>query len=163
LRPGARIEQTNAELATIAQRLAASYPDAYPKESGFTATSFSLKEELTRRAQRTFLVLLATAGFVLLIACANVANLSLSRALHRERELSIRTALGGSRARLLRQLLTESALLSLLGGALGLALADSALGLLIRFAARLTPRAVEIGIDAKVLLFALAASLLTGL
>src|SRR5262249_21176402 len=78
-------------------------------------------------------------------------------------ELSIRTALGGSRARLLRQLLTESALLSLLGGALGLALADSALGLLIRFAARLTPRAVEIGIDANVLLFALAASLLTGL
>jgi predicted permease len=163
LKPGVPLEQAQADLRVIASGWQAEYPDAYPRNAEISSSAALLKDELTSGARRTFLVLLATAGFVLLIACANVANLTLSRAVHRERELAIRAALGANRGRLVRQLLTESAILSLAGGALALLMASATLGLLVNFASRFTPRTGEISIDASVLLFTLGASLLTGL
>jgi len=163
LKPGVSLEQAKADLGTLAGQLEASYPDAYPKNYGYTATATSLQGELTTRARTTFLVLLGAAGFVLMIACANVANLLLARLLKVERELAIRTALGAGRWRLVRQLLTESMLLSLGGGLLGLALTPATVTLLAKFAERFTTRATEVRIDGAVLLFALLISMLTGL
>jgi putative ABC transport system permease protein len=163
LRPGASLAAASADLARVASELAKEFPDAYPVAAGFTAVPRRVSDELTRTARPSLLLLLATAGFVLLIVCANVANLTLARLVHRERELALRSALGAARGRILRQLLTESTLLSLLGGACGLLLARLALGLLVQFVSRFTPRASEIGLDGPVLLFALAASLGTGL
>jgi len=156
LKPGVLLEQAQADLSTIAASLENSYPDIYPKSYGYGIRVAPLQEDLTRRARTTFLVLLGAAGFVLLIACANVANLLLARLLKLERELAIRAALGAGKARLIRQLLTESVLLSLAGGALGLALAPGALALLTKFAERFTTRAGEIHVDWPVLLFTLA-------
>ncbi|HXU46107.1 MAG TPA: ABC transporter permease, partial [Thermoanaerobaculia bacterium] len=163
LAPGATLASARSEMAEIAQRMVAEHPEDYPKNGGFQSTALSLEDELTRVARPRLLVLFATAGFVLLLVCANVANLSLARTLRRDRELAVRTALGAGRGRLVRQLLTESTLLSLAGGGLGLLLAWGGLDLLIAFVARSTPRAREIGIDGTVLLFTLAVSLLTGL
>lgn len=163
LRPGASVAKAHADLSTIASRLKSEYPKSYSDSQGYTATATPLQEELTRQARPTLLVLLAAAAFVLLIACANVANLTLARMSQRERELSVRTALGAGRSRLLRQLLTESFLIALIGGAFGLILAFSGLQLLIDFAMRLTPRAREIRIDGGVLLFTLFAVLGTSI
>lgn len=109
------------------------------------------------------LVLLGAAGFVLLIACANVANLNLARMTRRERELAVRVALGAGRSRIFRQLLTESLVVALAGGALGLFLAHSGLDLLIAFVSHFTPRAREITIDHTVLLFTLTIAVLTSI
>src|SRR6266480_374220 len=123
LKPRVPLKQAQADLSMIASQLEKAYPDAYPKGSGYAMAAAPLRDDLTRRARTTFLVLLGAAGFVLLIACANVANLLLARLLKLERELAVRAALGASKTRLVRQLLTESVLLSIGGGALGLALA----------------------------------------
>jgi putative ABC transport system permease protein len=163
LRPGVSLAQAQADLATIAGRLKSEYPKSYPDSIGYTAFASPLQDELTHEARRTLLVLLAASAFVLLIACANVANLTLSRMARRERELAVRTALGAGRSRLLRQLLTESLLLALAGGALGLLIAYGSMQLLTEFAARLTPRAREIQIDTGVLLFTLGAALGTSI
>jgi putative ABC transport system permease protein len=163
LKPGVPLQKAQADLSVIAKQLEKAYPDAYPKAAGYGIAAAPLQDELTRRARVTFLVLLGAAALVLLIACANVANLLLARLLKLERELAVRAALGASKLRLLRQLLTESVLLSFAGGALGLALAPATLGLLVSFASRFTTRAAEVKIDAPVLLFTLLLSLATGL
>jgi putative ABC transport system permease protein len=164
MKPGVTLSAVQADLGTIAGRLARQYPEAYPpKEARFTALAVPLRQELTERARPTFLVLLATVGLVLLLACANVANLTLARQLRRQREMALRAALGAGRARLARQMLTESVVLSLSGGLLGVLLAKGTLGLLVSFAARFTPRANEIRIDMPVLLFALGISIATGI
>jgi predicted permease len=162
LKPGVPLEQAQADLSTIASNLEKSYPDAYPKQNGYGISAVRLDDDLTRRAKKTFLVLLGASALVLLIACANVANLLLARLLKVERELAVRAALGASRLRLARQLLTESVLLSLAGGLLGLAVAPTAVRLLSQFASRFTTRATEVEIDTPVLLFTLLVSVGTG-
>jgi len=163
LKAGIPVSQSQADLSTLASNLQQQYPDSYPTNRGYAANVVSLQEELTRRAKPTFLILLGTAGLVLLIACANVANLTLARLMRREREMAIRSSLGAGRGRLVRQLLTESTLLSFAGGVLGLALAAGGMQLLVRFAARFTTRSNEIKIDGFVLLFTLGISVVTGL
>lgn len=163
LKPGVPVSQAQADLSTLAGNLQKQYPDSYPTSRGYAANVVSLQEELTRRARPTFMILLGTAGLVLLIACANVANLTLARLMRREREMAIRSSLGAGRGRLVRQLLTESTLLSFAGGLLGLALAAGGLQLLVSFAARFTTRSNEIKIDGLVLLFTLVVSVATGL
>ncbi|MDT5269132.1 MAG: hypothetical protein QOH49_1318 [Acidobacteriota bacterium] len=163
LKPGATLEQAQADIDGVAGNLQATYQDVYPKNIGYAAQVSELGEALTQQARPTFLILLATTGLVLLIACANVANLNLARVLKRQPEIAMRTALGASRGRLIRQMLTESTLLSLGGGALGLLLAAWGLPLLTSFAARFTNRTAEIGIDSSILLFALLLSVGTGL
>jgi putative ABC transport system permease protein len=162
LAPGATLEEARREITQVSAGLHAEHAEAYPASQGFSTTVASLREQLTRDAKPTLLLLLATAAFVLLIACANVANLTLARLVRRERELALRTALGAGRGRLIRQLFAEGALLSLAGGVAGLGLAAAALRLLTAFAARFTPRAGEIALDGGVLAFTLGVSVATG-
>ncbi len=166
MKPGVKSAQAEADLSTIAASMQHGYPDDYAKDITPRMQASPLKTELTREAQPTMLFLLAAAGFVLLIACANVANLNLARMVRREREMSLRAAMGAGRVRLFRQLLTESFLLALGGGVLGLLLATNGLQLLTAYVARFTPRAHEVQVDAQVLLFTLAiagiVSILTG-
>jgi putative ABC transport system permease protein len=163
LKPGVTVSQANADVSTIAAGLKVVYPKSYPENAGFTSTATPLQQELTKNARPTLLLLLGAAAFVLLIACANVANLTLARMARRERELAVRSALGAGRSRILRQLLTESFLMAFAGGVLGLLLAYGSLALLTDFVGRLTPRAREIHIDSGVLLFTLAAALGTSI
>lgn len=163
LRPGVPIAQAQADLHAIAERMHQDHRAIYTENRGYRTEALSLREELTRQARPTFFLLFCTAGLVLLIACANVANLMLARLMRREREMALRAALGASRGRLIRQMLTESALLSLLGGLFGLMLAAWGREALVGFAARFTPRAHEIGLDGPVLLTTLIGSILAGL
>jgi putative ABC transport system permease protein len=162
LRPGVSLERARGDLALVASRMVTTYPKDYQAPAGFATTALPVKDELTRRARPTLLVLLATTAFVLLLVCANVANLTLARVAGRGRELAVRAALGAGRARIARQLLTESALLALAGGALGVGFAWLSRDLLVAFTARFSPRAAEIGMDGAVLLFALVVSVVTG-
>ncbi len=162
LKPGVSIEQAQADLSTLAHQIEQANPDVYPASLGYGLAVASLQDDLTRRARTTFLVLLSAAGLVLLIACANVANLLLARLLKLERELAIRSALGAGKLRLVRQLMTESVMLALGGGALGLAIAPAAMAVLVKFAEQFTTRGAEVRIDTPVLFFTLAVSLLTG-
>ena len=134
-----------------------------PETSGFRATTVPVREALTTGARPMLLILLGITGLILLIACANVANLTLARMLGRDRELAMRAALGAGRGRLVRQLLTESTLLAVVGGALGVAFAWLTIGMLTTFVGRFTSRTGEIALDPMVLLFTLGVSVLTGL
>src|SRR5258707_1958079 len=160
LKPGVTLSEAKADMDGIAQNLAAAYPEA---DKGVGITLVSMKEDIVGSVQPFLIVLLAAVGFLLLIACANVANLFLARALGRSREFAIRAALGASHVRVIRQLLTESILLAGLGGALGLLLAFwGAKAVLATFPGTL-PRANEVSLDSRVLLFTLALSLFTGI
>jgi putative ABC transport system permease protein len=163
LKPGAAPETAGVEVATVGERFRQDHPTIYRPESGFQARTAGVLDELTVNARPLLLILLGTTGLVLLIACANVANLTLARMLRRDRELAMRTALGAGRWRLVRQLLTESTLVSVIGGMVGLAFAWATVDLLATFVARFTPRTGEIGIEPRVLLFTLGVSMLTGL
>jgi predicted permease len=165
LRRGASATRASADLADIAARLVAEHPADYTgaAAAGFTTVALPVRDELTRQARPTLLVLLAITGFVLLLVCANVANLMLARVAGRERELTLRAALGAGRGRIARQLLTESLMLAIAGGALGILFAGLVQQMLVTFTARFTPRAAEIALDPAVLLFAGAVSLATGI
>jgi len=162
LKPGISASQAQNNLATIAARLALAYPKSYPAAAGFAVEVAPVQHQLTHAARPTFLMLLGAAALVLLLACANLANLALSRQLRRSREMAIRLASGATPWDILRQLLTESLVVALAGGVLGLAIAAFSLKLLVSYAARLTVLSGEIRIDGRVLLFGLAISLLTG-
>ena len=163
LKPGVPLEQAAAAVSTVAQRFTRDHSGTYRPTLGFRATAVDLLSELTRNAQPLLLVLVGATGLVLLLACANIASLSLARALNREKELSLRAALGAGRRQLAAQLLTESLLLSLAGGVLGIVLAWATLDALALFTARFTSRVQGISIDAVVLAFTLVLSVATGL
>jgi putative ABC transport system permease protein len=160
MKPGVTPEGALQELKTIAARLEAQYPAS---NAGNTAALQPLGEFFVSDVRPSLLVLLASVGLVLLIACANIANLLLARAASRGREIAIRTALGASRLRVMRQLLTESVLLALVGGGVGLLLAMWSVDLLRGMASGNLPATAVISLDSTVLLFTLGVSLLTGL
>ena len=163
LAPGATEAQANRDIATVAGRLHSEYAADYPAARKLSTQVVSLRDELTAQSRPLFLTLLAAAGFVLLIAMTNFANLMLARQLRRQREIALREALGAGSGRLFRQLAVESLCVSLAGGLLGIGIAYSGLGLLRSLATRVTPRASEITIDLPVLLFALGVSVFVGL
>jgi len=156
LAPGSSLEAATAELDGIAARLAREYPEAYVDVPGARVSITTLEDELTVRARPTLFALLATGGFALLIACANVANLTVSRTLRREKELALRSALGAGRSRLRWLLLSENLLLALAGVVVGVVFTKLSWNLLVNFAARFTPRASEIALDGLVLGFTVA-------
>ena len=163
LAPGATYDRAKTDLATISNRLHAEYPANYPPARKLAVELVPLRDELQAQSRPLFLTLLAAAGFVLLIAMTNFANIMLARQLRRQREIALRAALGAGRGRIFRQLATESLVISLAGGVLGVGIAYSGLGLLRSLATRVTPRAGEITIDPVVLAFALATSVVVGL
>ncbi len=163
LAPGATVESATTEVRDISTRLHGDYPESYDAGSGFSVSVTPLKDQLTARARPILLLLLGTALFVLFIACANLANLTLTRVLRRDHELAIRVSLGGGRWELRRQLLAESLLLSVAGAGVGLLIGWLSVDLFSAFAGRFTSRASEISLDGSVfgfaLLIAVAASL----
>jgi putative ABC transport system permease protein len=163
LTPDATYEQAATSVATINQRFTSDYPNVYrTATSGFQATTLEVRRALTDGARELLLILLGITGLVLLIACANVANLTLARMLGRDRELAMRAALGAGRSRLVRQLLTESTLLSVAGGLVGVAFAMATVGMLTTFVGRFTQRTGEVTMDPTVLGFTLLVSVVTG-
>ena len=163
LSSAATLVQAQDDVERIAREMQTEYSDAYPDNAAFAATLSPLRQELAGNAGAVFFTLLAMAGFILLIACANVTNLTLARMSAREQEISVRSALGAGQGRLVRQLVTESSLLALAGGALGLLMAYNILDAFSAFAARFTPRATEIEVDGWLLLFTLGVSVATGI
>jgi putative ABC transport system permease protein len=162
-KPGVTPEIAHRQLEAASLNLRAAYPEDYPPASKRTIASASVRDELTRSARPLLLALLASALFVLIIASANFANLTLSRQLRRRQEFALRAALGADRRRIFKQLVTESICVTTAGALLGIALAYGGLGLLRTFAARVSSRAAEISIDPVVLAFAVATSLVVGL
>ncbi len=160
LKPGISVQQAQAEMATIASRLARAYPRELA-QVGIAA--LRLRDDVSDRARAMLMVLLGAALCVLLIACTNLANLLLARAMVRRRELAVRAALGAGRERLLRQMLTESMILALPGGLLGLLIARSALPLLVRLVPVSLPIAEIPALDGRVLLFAVLVTFATGI
>jgi len=159
LKPGVTIQQARSDMARVTGHLAEAYPDA---DTGIGATLFPLKEQMVGDVRQLLLVLLAAVGFVLLIACVNVANLLMARSMGRNREFAVRAALGAGRGRIIRQLLTESMMLALAGGGFGLLIAAWGTKAALQSLPSGLPRASEVGMDWKVLLFTAGAVLFCG-
>src|SRR5580658_6151588 len=160
IKPGVTIKQAQADMDSVAKNLAAAYPNA---DKGLGIALVFFKDDLVGDVKPFLFVLLGAVGFVLLIACANVANLLLARSTSRTREFAVRAALGASRTRVVRQLLTESTLLSVAGGGFGLIVAYWGTKAALKSLPEALPRANEIGLDTHVLLFTLAVAVLVGL
>jgi putative ABC transport system permease protein len=160
LKPGVDLNQAQAEMNTISDRLQQQYPD---DDKGWGAVVVPMQQDLVSDVRSALLVLLGAVAFVLLIACVNVANLALAKTFSRQKEIAIRTALGATSARILRQILTETVLLALSGGALGLAFAHFAVRFIVAFLADKLPQSVEVGLDSKVLIFTAIISVVTGI
>jgi putative ABC transport system permease protein len=160
LKPGVTLAQAQAEMNTISQRLEKAYPE---DDKGWGAVVNSMREETVGSVRPALLMMLGAVAFVLLIACANVANLILARTFARRKEIAIRSAVGACRSRVIQQLLSESLILSLCGGALGLLAARFGIELLLKFFADKLPRMGEIGLDGPVLAFTFGLSIVTGI
>ena len=160
LKPGVTLTQAQVEMNTISKNLEQAYPE---DDRGWGALVRSLREETVGEVRPALLMMLGAVAFVLLIACANVANLILARTFERRKEIAIRSALGASRPRIVQQLLGESVIIALCGGALGLVAAHFGIELLIRFFADKLPRMSEIGLDTPVLTFTFVVSIATGI
>jgi predicted permease len=160
LKPGVTVEQARSDMERVTQNLAATYPDA---DKGIGAALIPLRERMLGDVQPFLLLLFGAVGFVLLIACVNVANLLLASSTGRAHEFAIRMALGAGRGRILRQLLTESVLLAALGGGLGVLLAAVGTRAALRLLPATLPRSAEVGMDGRVLVFAAAVSLFAGI
>ena len=162
LKPSASVAQAQAEMDLITARLRRDHPDDYPPNGGLTFSIVPLLDQVVGNVRLTLLVLAGSVGFVLLIACANVANLMLARALSREKEIAVRAALGASRGRIVRQLLIESLVLALAGGALGVLLAAGAVRWIHGVHPPGIPRLGDIAINVEVLLFTTALCVAAG-
>jgi putative ABC transport system permease protein len=163
VRVGTSHDALMTELRTISARLQAQYPEAYDADRSFGIAAVPLPELIARPARTTVLLLSGATGLLLLIMCSNVGNLLIVRLLRRDAEIAVRTAFGASRSRIKRLLATEAVVLALAGGAIGLLLARASTDLLAAFAARFTPRAAEIGVDGRVIAFAVVVSFVTAL
>jgi len=161
LKPGVSVQQAQAEMDTITARLRHDFPEVYPPNGGLTFGIVPLLDQVVGNVRRTLYLLLGAVGFVLLIACVNVANLQLSRAVARQKEIAVRTALGATRMRIIRQLLTESVLLAFGGGALGILLAFLALHGVRLLGPQSVPRVNDIGIGLAALAFTVMISILS--
>jgi len=160
LKSGVTLDQAREDMARVNAGLAATYPDV---NTGLKSNIMTLKEEIVGKMRPVLRVLLGAIGFVLMIACVNVANLLLARSTSRQREFAIRVALGAGQARITMQLLTESVVLAVLGGGLGLVIAKWGTAAAVAAVPRTLPRAEEIGLNGSVLLFTLAVSILAGI
>ncbi len=163
LKPGVTLEQARAEMDTITARLRQDHPDVYPPNGHLTFVILPLLEQVVGNVRHTLWLLLAAVGCVLLIACVNVANLLLSRAMGRQREVAVRTAVGASTGRIIRQLLTESVLLALCGGVLGVLFAFISIHWTHVLGPKSVPRLAEIGVRGDALLFTLLVSIGSGI